>query len=140
MAVGEDPARRPPNRDAGGHLAVRLIRPVHRQLSGFSFREIQSAEDLVVDLTREHTVESRPTDPDGLTEVPVDEVDDVGRVVVQTAPTLVPLAAPRPTLGLEDYRPIGLTEDVGRLPDRTGLEQPLYLVVPPQSGCGSRPE
>ena len=95
LAVGEDASSRPPGRDPGGHLAVRLIGPVDRDARGLAAREVESAVHLVVDLVGEDGAEDGAADPERLAEVPVEEVKRVRCVVVEGSATLLLAIAPR---------------------------------------------
>ena len=79
-------------------------------------------------VSREKTgLSTVPADPLSLTGIPVEQVQRVGRVVVQAAAALALLTPPGGALRLEHDRPVRLGQQVADPADRPEVEQPLDL-------------
>ena len=96
-------------------------------MSGDAVSEPQVAVDLVVGLPREDLTNRRARGAGNLTEVPVEQVERVGCIVVERSTTLGLLAAPGRTLRPEDDRTVRLGQDVGDLAQQVGVKDCLDL-------------
>src|SRR5450830_247624 len=123
LAVGVDAAVFALDGDLGAHLAVGLVAPVDRHLGALAVVEVQRAVDLVVGVFREDLVQHGAADADRLAEVPVDQVDRVGCIVVQAAAAFGTLATPGRALRFQHDWPIRFGQHVGDFADGVLVQQ-----------------
>ena len=113
------------------HLPARLVGPVHGDARGEAAVIEEGADDLVVDLAGEDRVEDGAADAVWFAEIPVDQVDRVGRIVVQAAAALGLVAAPGAALCAEHDGAVRLSEDAADAADRACVEKVLDLAEAP---------